>query len=224
MAQALQPLRATLRRAPLHVVLLGLCALWLVPTVGLLISSFRPPRLVPVSGWWTALVPPYQITLQNYRQVLDAYSMGRSFLNSLFITIPATIIPVIVAAYAAYAFAWITLEIRHVFHGEVQLFVLSTEAEWYAYSLAWLAFASAGLAIGLVWRNRWLRQAGLVDADHAESENSRKHLHCLADRILERNAFAISCGAEMLLDKMRDDFRVSFRGKLVAFFDELLLQ
>ena len=79
MAQAVQPLRAALRRAPLHVVLLGLCAVWLVPTVGLLVSSFRPPRLVPVSGWWTALVPPYQFTLQNYRQVLDAYSMGAAF-------------------------------------------------------------------------------------------------------------------------------------------------
>ncbi len=118
MAQAVQPLRAALRRAPLHVVLLGLCAVWLVPTVGLLVSSFRPPRLVPVSGWWTALVPPYQFTLQNYRQVLDAYSMGRSFLNSLFITIPATIIPVIVAAYAAYAFAWMR------FRGQEVLFTI----------------------------------------------------------------------------------------------------
>src|SRR5206468_2295049 len=55
---------------------------------------------------------------QNYRQVLDAYSMGRSFLNSLFITIPATIIPVIVAAYAAYAFAWMR------FRGQEVLFTI----------------------------------------------------------------------------------------------------
>lgn len=95
-----------LRRAPLHAAVIGLCALWLVPTMGLLVSSFRPPRLVTVSGWWTALVPPYYFTLQNYRQVLDAYNMGRGFLNSLLITIPATVIPVMVAAYAAYAFAW----------------------------------------------------------------------------------------------------------------------
>jgi uncharacterized membrane protein len=63
---------------------------------------------------------------------------------------------------AAYAFTWITLEIQHVFHGDVQLFASSTEAEWYLYSVAWLAFAGAGFAGGLVWRNRWLRQAGLV--------------------------------------------------------------
>jgi uncharacterized membrane protein len=63
---------------------------------------------------------------------------------------------------AVYAFAWITLEIQHVFHGKVELFHSSTEGEWYLYSVAWLAFASAGFAGGLAWRNRWLRQAGLV--------------------------------------------------------------
>ncbi len=65
---------------------------------------------------------------------------------------------------AAYAFAWISLEIRHVFHfpGKVELFASSTEAEWYAYSVAWLAFAGTGLGIGLVWRNQWLRRAGLI--------------------------------------------------------------
>ncbi len=105
---------ARLRRAPLHGVVIGLCVLWLVPTVGLLISSFRPPRLVAVSGWWTALVPPFQFTLQNYRDVLGAYNMGRSFVNSLLIAIPATIIPVMVAAYAAYAFAWMRFRGREL--------------------------------------------------------------------------------------------------------------
>jgi uncharacterized membrane protein len=63
---------------------------------------------------------------------------------------------------AIYAFAWLTLEIQHVFHGTVELFAGSTEAEWYVYSVAWLAFAGAGLAAGLLSGNRWLRQAGLI--------------------------------------------------------------
>ncbi len=63
---------------------------------------------------------------------------------------------------AIYAFAWITLEIQHVFHGAVELFATSTETEWYVYSVAWLTFAGAGLAAGLWSRNRWLRQAGLL--------------------------------------------------------------
>jgi uncharacterized membrane protein len=63
---------------------------------------------------------------------------------------------------AIYAFTWITLEIQHLFHGEVELFATSAEAEWYCYSVAWLVFAGTALASGLLWRNRWLRQAGLI--------------------------------------------------------------
>ena len=110
--------RARARRVPLHAVVVGLCLLWLVPAVGLLVSSFRPPRLAAISGWWSALAPPYQFTLENYRAVLSAYNMERSFLNSLIITIPATVIPIMVAAYAAYAFAWMR------FRGREPLFTL----------------------------------------------------------------------------------------------------
>jgi len=110
--------RARARRVPLHTVVVGLCLLWLVPAVGLLVSSFRPPRLAAISGWWSALAPPYQFTLENYRAVLSAYNMERSFLNSLVITIPATVIPIMVAAYAAYAFAWMR------FRGREPLFTL----------------------------------------------------------------------------------------------------
>lgn len=102
MARALR----ALRRMPLHAIVISMCVIWLIPTIGLLVSSFRPPRLVASTGWWTAFVPPLQFTLDNYRQVLGAYHMGRSFLNSLLISLPATIIPVMVASYAAYAFAW----------------------------------------------------------------------------------------------------------------------
>ncbi len=63
---------------------------------------------------------------------------------------------------AVFAFAWITLEIQHAFHSKVALFHSSTEAEWYLYSVAWLAFAGAALAGGLLWRNQWLRRAGLI--------------------------------------------------------------
>jgi alpha-glucoside transport system permease protein len=103
-----------LRRLPLHAVVIGILLVWLLPTVGLLVSSYRPPRLVASTGWWTALLPPFEFTLDNYRRVLHAYNMGRSFLNSLFITIPATVIPIMVAAYAAYAFAWMRFRGREV--------------------------------------------------------------------------------------------------------------
>jgi len=103
-----------LRSVPLHAVVIGITALWLLPTAGVFVSSLRPPQDVAASGWWTALRPPFHFTFENYRRVLGAYNMGRSFLNSLFITIPATIIPIMVAAYAAYAFAWMRFWGREV--------------------------------------------------------------------------------------------------------------
>ena len=63
---------------------------------------------------------------------------------------------------AGFAFIWVTLEIRHVFQGKVELFAGSSDAEWYAYSVAWLAFAGAALALGLMRRNQWLRRVGLI--------------------------------------------------------------
>lgn len=107
-----------MRRAPLHAVVIAITLLWLLPALGVLVSSFRPARDVTASGWWTALRPPFELTLDNYRRVLGAYNMGRSFLNSLFISIPATVIPIMVASYAAYAFAWMR------FPGREALFML----------------------------------------------------------------------------------------------------
>ncbi len=83
-----------------------LAIVWSVPTLGLLVSSFRPGVLVQNSGWWTDLIPPWHFTLDDYAQVLNAQGLGRAFLNSLIISIPGTILPVLVAAFAAYAFAW----------------------------------------------------------------------------------------------------------------------
>ena len=65
-------------------------------------------------------------------------------------------------AAAGLAFLWLTLEIRHAFRGEVLTWGETSEAEWYAYSAAWLLFAGAGLAAGLIRRNDWLRRASLA--------------------------------------------------------------
>jgi alpha-glucoside transport system permease protein len=83
-----------------------LAILWAIPTLGLLVSSFRPPALINTTGWWTAIVPPWNFTLANYQQVLQAQGLGQAFINSLIISIPGTIFPTILAAFAAYAFAW----------------------------------------------------------------------------------------------------------------------
>jgi len=102
------------RRIPLHVVVIFLMVVWLIPTIGLLVNSFRPPEALTQSGWWSILFNPSQLTLNNYAHVLAQSNIGAGFVNSLFISIPATVIPIMVAAFAAYAFAWMKFPGRDI--------------------------------------------------------------------------------------------------------------
>ena len=90
----------------LHIVVISLTLAWMVPALGLLITSFRLPADISNSGWWTALSPPFKFTLNNYSEMLSGSNLGQGFFNSFMISIPAVIIPVTIAAFAAYAFAW----------------------------------------------------------------------------------------------------------------------
>jgi alpha-glucoside transport system permease protein len=92
--------------AGLNVAVVALTLAWIVPTLGLLINSFRQGGAFNTSGWWTALAPPFNFTVDSYRAVLGASDLAPSFFNSFMITIPATLIPTAIAAFAAYAFAW----------------------------------------------------------------------------------------------------------------------
>lgn len=87
----------------IHIVLIMLAIIWLIPSVGLLITSFRPLDAISSSGWWTAFSPA-RFTTENYEYVLTAQGMGDSFVNSFIITLPGTILPVLIGALAAYAF------------------------------------------------------------------------------------------------------------------------
>ncbi len=118
-----------------NVILLLLCILWTIPTFGLLVSSFRPRDAVNATGWWTMFQDPSEVTLDNYRQVLlgkdvsfvdsegnvveaSGDNMSRAFFNSMAVTIPATVIPILIAAFAAYGFAWMK------FPGRRPLFIM----------------------------------------------------------------------------------------------------
>lgn len=107
-------LKQGLKKIPLHLVLLLICLVWMTPTAGLLISSLRHASDVATTGWWTSFRTPFEYTLENYAQVLTRRNMGLSFVNSLLISVPVTIATVFIAAFAAYAFAWMRFPGRQV--------------------------------------------------------------------------------------------------------------
>ncbi len=100
-----------LGRTPVHIALVALAVIWLVPTLGLAVTSFRPRPDISSTGWWDVVKDP-SFTLDNYRAVLNTAGMGHAFLNSLFITIPSTLIPLAVGSLAAFAFAWVRFPFR----------------------------------------------------------------------------------------------------------------
>ena len=107
--------RLTSRTATIIAVIIAI--FWTIPTFGLFVTSFRPGADTQSSGWWTVFTDP-SFTLDNYRQALNsggtALTLGQSFINSLGITIPATVFPLVIASLAAYAFAWIDFKFKNI--------------------------------------------------------------------------------------------------------------
>jgi alpha-glucoside transport system permease protein len=110
-------IRQIFSAAPLRITIILIALIWTIPSVGLLITSFRHPDDIQTSGWWTVFQHPFELsqyTIQNYQQVILADGMGEAFLNSLLVTIPAVVIPITIAAFAAYAFAWLEFPGRSI--------------------------------------------------------------------------------------------------------------
>jgi len=110
-------LTRSLSRGPLHLVIILIALVWMLPSLGLFITSFRPSQDVAYTGWWTVFEHPFnftQYTMKNYVDVITKQGMGRSFLNSLLITLPPLFMALIVGSFAAYAFAWMKFPGRRV--------------------------------------------------------------------------------------------------------------
>ena len=149
-------------KTPVHIALLAISVIWLVPTVGLAITSFRPRDEIQASGWWTT-VNDFAFTLHNYDLVLENARMGSSFVNSIIITIPSTLLPLFIGAAAAYAFSWIRFPFRDtIFLMIVALLVVPIQmalvpllrlfrdlgiADWYVG--IWLAHTAFGLPLAV---------------------------------------------------------------------------
>lgn len=101
-----------------RIVLAVICVLWMIPVLGLLITSFREGDAADTSGWWTVFASPLnfaQWTLENYAEVLFSAGMGNAFLNSVIVSIPATVIPLLIACFASYAFTFMRFPGRDLF-------------------------------------------------------------------------------------------------------------
>jgi alpha-glucoside transport system permease protein len=149
---------------PIYLTVGVIVVLWTIPTLGLLINSFREPGDIRRTGWWTVFTNPFDTawTLGNYERVLDG-GFQNAFLNTLAVSIPATIIPITIAAFAAYAFAWMDFPGRNVlFITVVGLMVVPLQMALIpilriytnldlngTYPAVWLAHAGFGLPLAV---------------------------------------------------------------------------
>ncbi|TMG07990.1 MAG: carbohydrate ABC transporter permease, partial [Chloroflexi bacterium] len=104
-----------LQRLPLHLVIIIFIAIWIVPTIGLIVNSFRNVQDMGSAGWWSALFPPHGFSLGSYQQVLNTENVTTSIFNSVLITVPATVIQLAIATMGAYAFAWMKFPGKDLF-------------------------------------------------------------------------------------------------------------
>ncbi|GAB2963110.1 carbohydrate ABC transporter permease [Streptomyces heilongjiangensis] len=103
------------RRLPSKLSVLLVCALWIVPTLGVVITSFRSLDDANSSGWWTLFAHPggfTHLTTGNYSRAMEQADLGTAFFNSVAITLPAVFLPLLIAAFAAYAFTFMTFKGR----------------------------------------------------------------------------------------------------------------
>jgi len=100
-----------LNKTPIHIGLGIVAVIWLAPTIGLLVTSFRPRSDIQATGWWET-INTLRFTTENYSSVLNAQGMFQAFVNNIIISVPSTILPLVIGSLAAYAFSWIKFPLR----------------------------------------------------------------------------------------------------------------
>ncbi|MEX1134338.1 MAG: carbohydrate ABC transporter permease [Acidimicrobiia bacterium] len=152
------PSRRKPNRFPVYLGVGLIALLWTIPSLGLLISSFRDPRAIRASGWWTVFGEVFDSaawTIQNYQEVMEG-GFANAFVNSLAVTIPAVVIPITVAAFAAYAFAWMEFPGRNmIFVAVVGLLVIPLQMALIPILRIYTNVGVAGTLPGI-----WLAHAG----------------------------------------------------------------
>jgi uncharacterized membrane protein len=159
---------------PLLWLLLGGFALWLAerrqrPVLlwsGIILVGLASAQIV----LWQVLVANPMITSEpvGNLMIIDAVSLAYGLPAVLYAAVvvlrlgPPWLRLAARILAAGLAFVWLSLEVRHAFHGKIHGLFETSDGEWYAYSAAWLSFFGVGLAAGLLRRDEWLRRASLA--------------------------------------------------------------
>lgn len=165
-------MKITWSRVAINLTVLFLIIIWTLPTIGLFITSFRDKQAISNSGWWTSLGQG-GFTLDNYDKVLfGGDGLGTAFLNTFAVTIPAVVIPILIAAFAAYGFAWLQFPGRRILFITVvallvvplQIALIPVLKAYLAIDLngtflaVWLAHAGFGLALAIYLLYNYISQ------------------------------------------------------------------
>jgi alpha-glucoside transport system permease protein len=99
-------------RLPVHLFLAFIGVIWLVPTLGLFFTSLLSPTDYANFGWWKVIAHPHLATWANYSNVWNGTDIPHALLLTAEIAVGGTVLPIVIAASAGYAFAWIDFPFR----------------------------------------------------------------------------------------------------------------
>ncbi|MEV2275257.1 carbohydrate ABC transporter permease [Nocardiopsis sp. NPDC049922] len=135
----------------LQVILVLVALFWMVPVVGLMLVSLRSEADNTNSGWWTALLRPTELTLDNYRALIGNEAITQAFLNTVYISVPSTVLVVGIGALAAYALVWMDFPGRDwIMVAVVGLLVLPIQAALIPVSQLYGAMGVFGSITGVI--------------------------------------------------------------------------
>ncbi|MEU1261935.1 carbohydrate ABC transporter permease [Streptomyces cellulosae] len=100
-------IRRGLGNAVVQAFLVVVGLVWMTPLAGLFLSSLRSAEDTAKGGWWTVFSSPGQLSFDNYSALLENSGITQAFWNTVLISVPTTVLVVVVAALAGYAFAWL---------------------------------------------------------------------------------------------------------------------
>jgi alpha-glucoside transport system permease protein len=229
----------SLARTPIYLAVAFIAVIWTIPTLGLLITSFRPAQSIRATGWWVTIGQLFDSatwTLENYANVMER-GFGNAFANSVAVTIPSVAIPITVAAFAAYAFAWMKFPGRNImFAAVVGLMVVPLQMALIpilriytnfgmngTFPAVWLAHAGFALPLGVYLLRNYIGSLPSSIIESAEIDGA-DHYKIFTRLILPLSAPVIAAFAVLQFLWIWNDYLVALIFLGVARPDLAVLQ